>query len=69
MNIQKKTDLQGNESFKDKDKNCLYLQVVGGLAFPSHKPGHLVIIAEDLHPDPAFKKRHLHLLPNMNILT
>jgi hypothetical protein len=62
MNIQKKTDLTENELFLDKDKNRMYLRVVGGIAFPSHKPGHLVIIAEDLHPDPAFKKRHLHLL-------
>jgi hypothetical protein len=62
MNIQKRTDVMKNEFFKDFDRNCLYHRIVGGLAFPSHKPGNLVTIAEDLHEDPAYKKRHLHLL-------
>lgn len=36
-------------------------RVSGGLAWPAHgNPGFLVVLAEDLVPDPAFKTRHIY---------
>lgn len=48
--------------FRNKETEARYKRVVGGLAWPSIRPGFAVILAEDWDEDPHLKARHFRLL-------
>ena len=46
--------------YEHTETGQMFRRIVAGLAWPGKKPGHIVIIGEELKPDPTTKTRHLY---------
>ncbi len=59
--IEKIRELDGHTFYRDTEGNK-FSRVLAGLAWPTSKPGFIIVTGEDYHEDPDLKVRHLRAL-------
>ena len=62
MKIERRCGYPKKEWFENIETGEEYRRIVGGLAWPGHKPGFSVILGEELEENKKLKLRHLRVL-------